>query len=292
MENDKIILKLNGGLGNQMFQWAFGSMLEEMTDAKLYLDMSYFSNNYARQFQLDIFELKPKVITDFITKLKLAIIWKLRKNISGTSLFGYKIYSEPHLHFDTNISKIKKNTFVEGFFQSESYFKMIKGKIKEDFNFKQLPDEENQKIISKMMGENSLSVHVRRGDYVQKQRYQELFATCSLDYYKNAVDYITQNHPEPVIYIFSDDISWAKKNIRFPYKCIYISHNIGAKSYEDMRLMSMCKHNIIANSSFSWWGAWLNRNPDKIVIAPKKWFNDDTIIQTDIIPNEWVRIEN
>lgn len=289
---DKLILKLNGGLGNQMFQWALARMLEETTDMDVYLDMSYFSNRYARPFELGIFKLEPKLVEDFWTKLRLAIIWRLRAILKWEKFLGLTLYSESSFNFDNNINRIKADTFIEGFFQSEKYFKSIEEKLRDDFIFIKSPDAENNKLRLDICSKNSISLHIRRGDYVQKKRYQNVYANCSLDYYKRGVEYIAQKHPEPTLYIFSDDISWVRKNLRLPYKSIYVSHNSGDKSFEDMRLMASCKHNIIANSSFSWWGAWLNTNPDKIVIAPQKWFNDEKIVQTDVIPENWVRLEN
>ena len=289
---DKIILKLNGGLGNQMFQWALARMIEETTDMSVYLDMSYFTHGYARPFELDIFKLEPKLVEDFWTKLKLNIIWRLRSRLKWEEFLGLTLYSEAKFNFDQNIHRIKANTFIEGFFQSERYFKCVEKQLREDFVFAKAPDAENSRLKADICSENSISLHIRRGDYVQKKRYQNVYATCSLDYYKRGVEYIAQNHPNPTLFIFSDDIEWVKENLKLPYQSVYVSHNTGEKSFEDMRLMSSCKHNVIANSSFSWWGAWLNANPEKVVIAPKKWFNDEKIVQTDVIPENWVRLDN
>lgn len=143
-----------------------------------------------------------------------------------------------------------------------------------------------------MRGENSVSVHIRRGDYVTKSRYNKTYAHCTVKYYENAVDYIAKKFPNPHIYIFSDDTDWIKENIKFPYETEYVTHNIGQNSFEDIRLMSNCKHNVIANSTFSWWGAWLNQNSEKIVVCPDVWFQDSRIVQTDIYPKEWIRIKN
>jgi len=289
---DRVILKLNGGLGNQMFQWALARMIEETTDMEVYLDMSYFQKRYARPFELGIFRLEPKLIEDKLTKLKLEIIWRLRALLKWEEFLGITLYSEAKFNFDPSITRIKPNTFIEGFFQSELYFKCIEKKLREDFVFAKFPDGVNSRLRNEITSENSVSLHIRRGDYVQKKRYQDVYATCSLDYYKRGVELIAQKHPNPIVFIFSDDIPWVKKNLKLPYECVYVSHNTGENSYEDMRLMSLCKHNVIANSSFSWWGAWLNTNPEKIVVAPQKWFNDENIIQTDVIPENWMRLDN
>lgn len=288
----KNILKFNGGLGNQMFQWAFGRALEKESGIKTIFDMSFFEKRYARPYELDIFNLNAEFVENFWLKLKLKTIWTLRKKLQGKRFLGLNFYSEAHFEFDENLFKVPPDTYIEGFFQSEKYFKNLESELRSDFQFKNVPDAKNQELIDKINATNSISLHIRRGDYVQKKRYQNVYAQCSLDYYKHGVEYIAQKHQNPTLFIFSDDIEWVKENLNLPYESIYVSNNTGNKSYEDMRLMSLCKHNVIANSSFSWWGAWLNNNKEKIVIAPQKWFNDEKIDQTDVIPENWTQIEN
>lgn len=287
-----VYLKLNGGLGNQMFQWALARMIKSTTDMDVYLDMSYFKNKYARPYQLDIFKIEPTFVEDSPTKLKLSIIWLLRSFLNGQSLFGITLYSERKFNFEQRIGKIKTNTYIEGFFQSEKYFKFVADALRDDFKFGVVPNEQNRAMWAKIMSCQSVSLHIRRGDYVQKQRYQDQYAECSFNYYKRAVDAISKKYPDLKLFVFSDDIAWVKRNMQFPFETTYIDFNTGNNSYEDLRLMSLCKHNIIANSSFSWWGAWLNDNKEKIVIAPKRWFKDKKINQDDIIPPDWVKFDN
>lgn len=289
---ENIIIKFNGGLGNQMFQYAFARAIEKKTGIKTAFDMSFFEKKYARSYELNIFNLNLQSVEDFCLKLKLKIIWKLRKKLNRKRFLGLNFYSESHFEFNSDVFNIEPNTYIEGFFQTEKYFKDIEKELRTDFQFKNLSDTENQKLIDKISTANSVSLHIRRGDYVQKKRYQKLYASCSLDYYKRGIEHIAKQFPNPVLFIFSDDIDWVRENLNLPYESFYVSHNTGEKSYEDMRLMSLCKHNIIANSSFSWWGAWLNENKEKIVIAPHRWFNDEKIVQTDVIPDRWIRINN
>lgn len=292
MKKESVIVKLNGGLGNQMFQWALARMIQVTTDMDVYLDMSYFDKRYARPYQLDIFKINPNFVEDVWTKIKLYIIWKFRIFLRWEKVFGYTVFSEKQFNFDRNVQRVKPDTFIEGFFQSEMYFKCIEGVLREDFKFEKLPDENNRKVLSMINSGISVSLHIRRGDYVEKKRYKDSYAECSLDYYMRAIKYFEKRFPDFTVFVFSDDMDWVKKNLKLPCKCVYVSHNKGEKSYEDLRLMSSCTHNIIANSTFSWWGAWLNPNNGKIVIAPKKWFNDDNIVQTDIIPEGWIQIDN
>jgi hypothetical protein len=137
---------------------------------------------------------------------------------------------------------------------------------------------------------NSVSIHIRRGDYVTNKRHSKVFSPCSHDYYSRAAKLIADQQPNPHYFVFSDDIGWAKANLEFEYPTTFVDVNDEAHSHEDMRLMSLCNHNIIANSSFSWWGAWLNVNPEKVVIAPQKWFSDYKCNTQDMIPENWIKI--
>lgn len=289
---DSLIVRFDGGLGNQMFEWAFAKAIEKSTGIKTLMDMSFFKKRYARPYELGIFNLDVKKVEGFWSNLKIDLMWRFRRKLRGKRFLSTYIYEEPHFEFDPEVFNVKPDTYIHGFFQSEKYFTNIEQELRDDFKFKPTPDEANQAFIDKINSTNSVSLHIRRGDYVQKKRYQQKYATCSLDYYKRGVEYIGGKCENPILFIFSDDPVWVKENLNLPYECVFVDNNCGSKSYEDLRLMSLCKHNIIANSSFSWWGAWLNNNKEKIVIAPKKWFNDEKVVQTDVIPSNWIKLEN
>lgn len=292
MSTNRIIVKFNGGLGNQMFQWAYARAIAYKFNMDMYFDMSFFEKSYSRPFELGIFGLKPNKIVDNSDKFKMNVIWKFRKFFHEKAFMGMNFYAEPHFEYDKKLLLLPPETYVEGFFQTEKYFQSIPELIRKDFKFKNELDERNKAIADDMAACNSISLHIRRGDYVQKKRYQDTYATCSLEYYKKAVSMITQGHNDTKLFVFSDDIPWVKENLELSFKTTYVDFNTGENSYKDMQLMSLCKHNVIANSSFSWWGAWLNDNHGKMVIAPKKWFKDDSINQSDVIPKSWIRIDN
>ncbi|HQS38500.1 MAG TPA: alpha-1,2-fucosyltransferase, partial [Methylotenera sp.] len=160
--------------------------------------------------------------------------------------------------------------------------------IRKDFTFKLALSVKNSAIIEQISQVNAVSLHVRRGDYVTNAK-NAFIGVCSLEYYRKAVEYVKNQVDKPVFFVFSDDIEWVKSNLPIDFPCFYIDHNHGIESFNDMRLMSHCKHHIIANSSFSWWGAWLNANSEKIVIAPQQWFANNTNVN-DLLPESWIKL--
>lgn len=276
------VVKLMGGLGNQMFQYAFGQALGENT----YYDTSWFNqvknipNTTIREYELDFFKCTPKIISEReIKKHKTNLLFKIlgiKKNLPDIHEAKYNIY-EPEL------LKHKKGIF-EGYFQAAQYYTAIRPQLLKDFVPRQKPNKINEELLKNIWSANSISIHVRRGDYIQLQNTHGL---CDLDYYKKAVRLIKETVKNPHFFLFSDDIPWVTKNLKIDAQFTIVDTNKGREGAWDMWLMKHCQHNIIANSSFSWWSAWLNENPDKIVIAPKQWFVKG---KTDIVPDDWERI--
>jgi len=182
------------------------------------------------------------------------------------------------------------NIYLEGYWQSEKYFKHIESIIRNDFTYINETDSDNLKILNRIKGSESIAIHFRRGDYINNRKTNEVHGICSMEYYNSAVDYIAQKVSSPYFFIYSDDIEWVKRNLSIKYNKMFVDINTPEKASNDLRLISNCKHQIIANSSFSWWGAWLNQNPEKIVIAPKKWFMDEKRNTSDLIPEKWIRL--
>jgi hypothetical protein len=175
--------------------------------------------------------------------------------------------------------------YMMGYWQSERYFLEQQKSIREDFRFRQAFAGFNAALAAEMSSSPSVSVHLRRGDYLSDQ----IMDVCSLDYYRAAAKYIEESIGRPTYYVFSDDTDWVRSHVDFLPGATFIDHNKGLDSHKDMQLMSRCKHHIIANSSFSWWGAWLNPSPHKIVVAPSTWFRhgrDDS----DHVPSQWIRL--
>lgn len=266
------IIKLQGGLGNQMFQYAFGKAVANLGQ-KTYYDISWFSKEHKdtahRNFDLEVFNVKIKP-SSWWQKPLCRIVKEKTTNV-----------------YEPELLEQKGNVYYSGYFQSERYFSAIRTEILKDFSLKNpINDDKNLALLKQIKAENSVSMHIRRGDYV---KLSHIYGVCSLAYYRNAAEYICRRVSNPHFYIFSDDMAWVKENLHINAPCCLVDINNATTAYLDMELMKTCKHNIIANSSFSWWGAWLNANPQKIVICPDTWYADNR--KTDIVPPQWIRLE-
>jgi hypothetical protein len=284
-----IIIKVIGGLGNQMFQFALYKKIESM-GKNVKLDLSPFNTyDLHNGFELDrIFPIEYKTISEKESKYyqNNSFLYKLYRKIINKNY-----YKEPAFNFNKNIFELNAG-YLDGYWQSEKYFNDIRPLINSSFKFKLNLDELNKITAKSITSCNSVSIHIRRGDYVTNPKAAELHGgICHERYYRDAINIIKGKVKDPTFFVFSDDSDWVKSNIKIDSKnIIFIDWNKGEKSYIDMQLMSLCQHNIIANSTFSWWAAWLNKNNNKIIIAPKKWFNDNNINVSDLIPPTWIRI--
>ncbi len=272
-----------GGLGNQMFQYAFYRTLE-FSGKEVCLDISEFTGyDLHNGFELKrIFNLNPRFI-DTKTAMRVKSNFFL-KALRKLRVYSYLIEQTDFGYADYYLG-YRLPHFFKGYWQSEKYFSKIQDQIRKDFSFKEL-DQVNQEYANKINQSQSVSIHVRRGDYAKHPLHGGI---CTKEYYLQAVKFILDTVDNPQFFVFSDDINWCKENLAIK-DASFINGNNGENSYKDMQLMSLCKHNIIANSSFSWWGAWLNPNPTKMIIAPKKWFNDPKINIKDLLPEQWIRL--
>jgi len=291
-----IITKLIGGLGNQMFQYAAGRRTAIVNNTELKLDITGYDNQVGitpRVYMLDIFHIHASIATKQEIKLfnnrSKHIIQRNLHRIMLSLLRRHYIRQKTTGYFHEYLT-IPDNSYLDGYWGSEKHFADIEDTIRKDFTLKNKPDAINRKIISRIKNCDSVSLHIRRGDYVFNEKTNKYHGVCDQGYYLKAVDLLAKKVKKPYFFIFSDDIKWVKQNLILKYPCVYVDNNTGKQDHEDMRLMSECKYNIIANSSFSWWGAWLNENTNKIVIAPKKWFREPSINTKDLIPQSWIKI--
>ena len=308
-----IIVKLQGGLGNQMFQYAMGRALSLRTGEKVHYDRSWYeqipSGDTPRPFELDIFSLplvfakerqiplESRPVKDNWDVLRRKII---RRAPSLRALLGMprsRILVDDGKGICQDVFKILhgQNVYLNGYWQSEKYFKDAASIIRKDFIVHEAPDNQNKVFLEQMAVDSaagicSVSIHIRRGDYSSNPQTNVFHGLLPLDYYRSAMSVIEGRFPKVSYYVFSDDLSWCRENLKFKDQVAFVDINADKTAWMDMRLMSACQHHIIANSSFSWWGAWLSGNRNKIVIAPKKWVNMPEVDARDIIPSGWVTI--
>jgi len=246
------------------------------------LELQIFDININQVRKEDLANYKP-----FLLRLFNIIFLRLTsKGIQKPNYFIEREYA-----YNSAIKNVSNNCFLAGYWQTSLYFQSIDHLIRQDFKFPKLVDQINIDHLKLIESSNSVSLHIRRTDFINNSNHN-VHGVCSLEYYHKGVDLISKKIDNPLFFVFSDDVYWAKENLKLNHSVQFVCGNLGKKSYIDMFLMSSCKHNIIANSSFSWWGAWLNCNSDKIVIAPKIWFvkkqlNNQT---GDLIPDKWVRL--
>lgn len=295
-----VIVRLSGGLGNQMFQYAAGRRLAVVNDVPLKLDLGWFERipkgDTPRQYELHVFNTIQEVASRKEVKALRGVDvrrWpKLAKRFVNTTGLMTKdtAITEKHYHFDPDILRLKGDVHLDGYWQSPRYFADIEDVIRKDFTLRIGPDAVNAAVAENISKAQSVSIHVRRGDYVSSRAVGQYHGSTTLDYYNRAVRELAKRVTSPEFFVFSDDPEWVKANLILAAPTTYIEHNPPEKGYEDLRLMTLCRHHIIANSSFSWWGAWLAGHRDGMVIGPKKWLNDPAISTEDLMPKGWIRL--
>lgn len=290
-----VTIALSGGLGNQMFQYAAAKALATRLNTTLIADLYTFSKKTkatSRSFELDIFTLEVERRNTLKGKLINKLHPYIQRHRTFFSHFGF--FSDTYaMLYQPSFEMLKGDITMQGNFQNEKYFKDIESDLRKDFSFRNPLSGKNKNIAERIKQTNAIAIHIRRGDYLTNKNAATNFVTCGKEYYDSAINHISEKVADPEFYIFSEDFEWIKENLNFGvYPVTYIDWNKGKDSYIDMQLMSLCKHNIIANSSFSWWAAWLNSNTNKIVIAPSTWFQSEEKNQllNDFYPKGWMKI--
>lgn len=288
-----IFTRLIGGLGNQMFQYAAGKSLANANACRLKLDISGFGNYKLHNgYELNHFNIDADI----------ALEEEIRKLVNGESRLARYIYKklriwknthylEQGFAFDPRITEIKHSVYLDGYWQSYRYFESIEQELKHEFTPKKPLSGLNIKIAEQIADVNSVSIHIRRGDYVNSQTTSKVHGFLGVNFYKESIGIICSRLPNPYFFVFSDDIVWARENLGLTNNVTFVDHNQGVDSYEDMRLMSLCRHHIIANSSFSWWGAWLGHNARKIVLYPDRWFTTNERDTSTLCPPSWESVK-
>ena len=291
-----VITRIYAGLANQMFQYAAGRRLAHVLGVELKLDISSFAYDKLRRYSLGAFNIQENIASlGEVTALKKVtipqrLLAKLRHRAPGP---GPRHIAEKHFHFDPEVLTLHDGVYLEGYWQSEKYFADIAGIIRREFVVKSPQSGKTKELAEMIASKESVSLHIRRGDYVADLKENKIHGVLSLDYYYRCIEKLTRIVRNPYFIVFSDEPQWAISNLSLSYPITFVEHDSNelSRDIEDLRLMSQCKHHIIANSSFSWWGAWLNPRNAKMVIAPKQWFTKEGLMSMrvdDLLPNSWI----
>jgi hypothetical protein len=283
------IVKFLGGLGNQMFQYAFYlSLKQHFKHVKA--DLSGFEDytlHYGYELE-KVFSIKLKVASDFDIRIyrneDRSFFTRKFRQLKGAK--GAYHNERQFFGFENDIYQDQKPRYYWGYWQNYHYLNETEDQLKSDFIFTEPLDRPNLLLLEKIYSSNSVSIHVRRGDYLTDPL---LNGVCDLNYYLEAINRIRNKVSEPSFIVFSNDIRWCTTSLGLD-NAVYVDWNTGSESYRDMQLMSSCKHHILSNSSFSWWASWLNSYEQKVVVSPNKWMNDPSYDYSGIIMENWVKI--
>lgn len=291
-----VIVRFKGGMGNQMFQYAFGRQLAADLNTELVFDPTnlLYRNNppdfVYRNYDLDVFQPEAQFMASpkLLAPLFNLRVEKLGQGIRWLVTRGYPVVKEPHFHFAPEVLNApKEGVIYDGWWQSPKYFAGEETRIRNDFRFSREIIPASAELLQRIESSNAICLNVRRTDFL---KVDTLNAT-DLNYFLRAADHLGKTVSEPRFFIFSDDVEWCRENLKLDFPMEVVGHeHKGWKFGNYLQLMTKCKHFIIPNSSFAWWAAWLNTGPDKKVVAPKNWFTDPDIHTADLVPGTWWRM--
>lgn len=286
-----VVFHSMGGLGNQLFQYATARRLAHALGVEVVVDSAWhertFRNTTRRPFELTRLRVQLRELSEkesrwariarnrALSRLPFATPWTIRRERS----FSY----------DESIMGAADRTYLYGYWQSPRYFEDIRALLSAEVQPAEPVSSADRDVLDRMSRCESVLVHVRRGDYVSLKTAAAAHGTCTREYYGAAFDLVSRAVRDPVLFVFSDDPDWSRKNLSFRAPTVFVDHNSAGAGPQDLRLMAACRHAIIANSTFSWWGAWLGRGDGRIVVAPKRWFADDRPTP-DLLPSSWTAI--
>lgn len=295
-----IVTRLMGGLGNQMFQYAAARALALRHGVEVRIDLSYLEHQHPsatlRSYGLGCFRLEAS----FATQADLRWARYGDPDSGGARLVDaaktllrprrLKVVQQRGFGFDRRLLHAGPNSLLVGYWQSEDYFSDAADVIRDHFQLRELPSGETLKLVDAVSGTNAVSTHVRRGDYVNDVKTRGFHGNLSREWYAAAAEKIAERVESPHFFVFSDDIEWCKRHLALPQPTTFVSRDQSAGDHEHLLLMSSCRHHVIANSSFSWWAAWLGSRSDKVVVAPAAWFADASIDTSRVTPSAWIRL--
>ncbi len=282
-----LIVKMQGGLGNQLFQYAFAKGLEHRTGKSVFFDTSEYDSNSFRKFQLDAFCMEYKVASSRdVNAIKSTGFFLRTLGKAVPYFFKSQVFREKNLAYDPSCFEIKGNVYYDGYWQSEKYFQQVKDTLFQELKLKQIQNIRFIDLKNEIERQNeTVSLHFRRGDYVSDPNTNLFHGVCGLDYYERSIRFISSKVGISRLYVFSDDLDWVRENFKSEIPITFVGEEVS--DVESLLLMSFCNHQVVANSTFSWWGGWLSQN-DGFKIAPQKWFSAKEKESSDIVPDSWV----
>ncbi|MEX0284448.1 MAG: alpha-1,2-fucosyltransferase [Paracoccaceae bacterium] len=276
-----IITRLHGRLGNQMFQYAAARGAAARLGVPVALDVRE-AEARGEGVLTRVFDLPVETADNLPPPRSSRVAYAAWRTLGQPP----RLLRERGLGYNAAIEHVTDPAYLHGYWQCERYFAHVADQIRGDFTFPAFSTPQNRSMADRIAATPSIALHVRRGDYLSLGQH----TVCDEAYYLNALDQIRESVADPVVYVFSDDPDWAKANLPLPCEKVVVDFNGPETDFEDMRLMSLCQHNIIGNSSFSWWAAWLNQTPGQRVAGPARWFGDPKMQNPDILPEGWLRI--
>lgn len=285
-----VVVGLSGGLGNQMFQYAAGRSLSTRLGVPLVLDLSWFDGQSERQFALSPFCIEAVHHKQYpwLLPRSRAIASRLSRRWLPR-IMNVRVWREPHFHYSEEFAALSGPVFLEGYWQSERYFLKIRCQLLQEFALRAPLPPPCAALLEEIRGCDAICVHVRRGDYLSNPIVAKVHGTCSVDYYYAGVDELCRGLARPHCFVFSDDPAWVRASFALDYPMTVVDLNGPEEAHLDLVLMAACHHFLIANSSLSWWGAWLGNHAEKKVIAPAHWFLTDDKDCRDLLPESWQR---
>lgn len=289
-----ILVRLKGGFANQLFQYATARRLAAANNTEVLFDLSYLNKNSngnytQRKFELDQIRMKSRIASEEeLVPFQISGLLNKVKNKLG--LGKYLTLYETISVGPSQLKTLKGNYLLDGYWQDERYFIEMRKELLDEIQPVYAFTSRGEELKKKILATNSVALHVRRGDYVSLQHANEFHGICSVEYYKKAMEELKRIHYGLSYFVFSDDIDWCRKELSFLPEAVFVENENEKRSSQDLFLMSLCHHQVIANSSYSWWAAWLNQKPDKTVISPLNWFKDAKQDSSNLIPKNWIRI--